>query len=371
MLEKKIINDNNDNNENKDNHYEKIIDNKDNEILYDKNEEKDFGKYIEEIFQKKYENFELKELIGKGSESLVYRGIIKKNKKEVALKMISRKKKESKNINEININRKLKNKNIINYFGNTEIKKNEIDCIIMDYAKFGTLRDFQINSLKNNFFSEPLLCFISYQILNGLKYLNICKICHFDIKPQNIIIDDLLNVKIIDFSISLDYSKMEKNKIKLPLKGTSFYMSPEVLKNKIIDKKNIDKIDLYSFGVILFNLAFHKYPFNLNEEDLNDYDRIYEKINKNLIIDNEDNNYSSHFIDFLKKLLEKDINKRININEALNDYWIKGAQILYDEKEKMFNATHFLGLLICDHIKSFDDYIKKNSKYLLIEKNDN
>ena len=95
--------------------------------------------------------------------------------------------------------RKLKNKNIINYYGNTEIKKNEIDCIIMDYAKFGTLRDFQINSLKNYFFSKPLLCFISYQILNGLKYLYICKICHFDIKPQNIIIDDLLNVKIIDF----------------------------------------------------------------------------------------------------------------------------------------------------------------------------
>ena len=49
----------------------------------------------------------------------------------------------------------------------------------------------------------------------------------------------------------------------------------------------------------------------------------------------------------------------MNINEALNHYWIKGAKILYDEKEKTYNATHFLGYLISDYIKNFDDYIKK------------
>ena len=93
---------------NKENHKGKIIYNKNyliKEILNDKTEEEKFKNYIEEIFPKKFENFELKELIGKGSESLVYRGLIKNKKKEVALKMISRKKKESKNINEINIKR--------------------------------------------------------------------------------------------------------------------------------------------------------------------------------------------------------------------------------------------------------------------------
>ena len=347
---------------NKENHKGKIIYNKYNsikEILNDKTEEEKFKNYIKEIFQKKFENFELKELIGKGSESLVYRGLLKNKKKEFSLKMILRKKIDSKYNNELDINKKLKNKNIINCFGYLEIKKNEIDCILMDYAEFGTLRDFQINSLKNHFFSEPLLCFISYQILNGLKYLYLCKICHFDIKPQNIIIDNLLNIKIIDFSVSLDYSKEKSKKIKLPLRGTSVYIAPEVLKNKNIDKKDFDKIDLYSFGVLLFNLAFCSYPFNLNKEDINDYDKMYEKKNKDLVIDNEDNYYSSYFIDFLKKLLEKNINKRMNINEALNHYWIKGAKILYDEKEKTYNATHFLGYLISDHIKNFDDYIKK------------
>ena len=52
------------------------------------------------------------------------------------------------------------------------------------------------------------------------------------------------------------------------------------------------------------------------------YDKIY---NNPLEFDNEDNFYSSYFIDFLRQSLERDINKRININKALDNFWIKGA----------------------------------------------
>ena len=96
---------------------------------------------------------------------------------------------------------------------------------------------------------------------------------------------------------------------------------------------------------------------------------ILLKISKNqLVIDNEDNYYSSHFIDFLKMLLEKDINKRINLDEALNNYWVKSAEILFDEKEKMYNAGKFLGYLVTDHFKNFDDYIKKGNLFFRTKK---
>ena len=78
-------------------------------------------------------------------------------------------------------------------------------------------------------------------------------------------------------------------------------------------------------------------------------------------INNEGDYYSSCFIDFLKNLLETDINKRIDINQALNDYWVKGAKLLNDEKENIFFAENFLRYLITEHYKSFDDYIKKKS----------
>jgi len=147
----------------------------------------------------------------------------------------------------------------------------------------------------------------------------------------------------------------------LPTRGTSFYMAPEVIKGDTIDVTDLNKVDLYSFGVILYYFAFGYYPFNLTKEDAKQNDKIYEKITKELIIENEDNYYSTLFIDFVKKLLDKDINKRIDINEALNHYWVKGAQILFDEKEKLFNAGTFLSYLITDHIKNFDDYIKKTN----------
>jgi serine/threonine protein kinase len=227
----------------------------------------------------------------------------------------------------------------------------------MEYDKFGNLRNFQRNYLKRNILSEQLICYISYCILNGLKYIHMCNIAHMDLKPQNITVDDYFCFKIIDFSISIDYSKIDE--IKLPTIGTNFYMSPEVLSNKTIKAKDLNKVDLYSLGVILYNLAFGYYPYNLSHEESEDYDKIAVKINSNWEIKNEDNTYSELFIDFLKKLLEKDIDKRMNINQALNHTWAKGAKILLDEKEKVFQCSNFLLYLLTDHFKSFNDYVKK------------
>ena len=186
------------------------------------------------------------------------------------------------------------------------------------------------------------------------------KIVHYDIKPSNIIIDDKLNLKLIDFSISLNYTKITTDEIKLKFSGTQFYMPPEVIISKTIKIKDVNKIDIYSLGILLYRFSFGYYPYNLKNEDIDDYDKIYDKImNNNLEINNEDWEYSQYFIDFIKKCLEKDITKRINIDEALENYWIKGANILMNEKEKLFNADAFLINLLMDSFYEFNYYIKK------------
>ena len=309
---------------------------------------------------KKYESWEF---IGSGRDSYVYKAKVKETGKEIAIKIFKLNKDDNKYMNEKRISIKLKNPNVINCYFFYEDKKNRNYYIIMDYGKLGNLREFQNKFLQKNYISETLLSFITYQILVGLKYIHLCKIAHLDLKPQNIIIDEYLNVKIIDFSISLDYSKINSKEIKLRLGGTYFYMAPEVFRCDIIKVKDLNKVDLFALGVILFNLAFGTYPFGLNKEDSNNVKVVYKKIMNDLIIENEDNYYSSHFIDFIQQLLEKDINKRININEALNNYWVKSAHILLDEKEKAYNAVIFLGYLVTDHIKSFDDYINKGNLY--------
>ena len=309
--------------------------------------------------ENKIEELELLESIGHGAESKVYKAQVSKNKKFVTIKMIIYKEGQKKNNNEIRISNKLRNKNIINIYGVKEIIKDKIDSIVMEYAKQGNLRNFQDKLLKKSYLSESLLCYLTYQILCGLKYCHMNKVVHFDIKPQNIVIDDYLVAKIIDFSVALDYSKIKSKSIKLPYRGTCLYMAPEVIKSKTINVKDLNKVDLFSLGMTLYHLAFGSFPFGISHDDIKDNDKIYDKIMKGKKIEINDDDYSNHFIDFLNQLLQKDINERIDINQALENYWVKGALILNNEKEKVYNASNFLSYLITDHFKSFDDYLKK------------
>ena len=57
--------------------------------------------------------------------------------------------------------------------------------------------------------------------------------------------------------------------------------------------------------------------------------------------------------------MKKDINERISLYEAMNHQWIKGGEILYNEKEKIFNIYSFTTQLITDNIKEFNDYVLK------------
>ena len=306
-----------------------------------------------------YEDFEIINYLDSGSESKVYKLLNKKKKREFALKYIFNNKNKPKNLNELKIASKLKNKNIIDFYGYFSSKQDNSEFYIMENAKYGNLRQFQIKTLKTTLLSESMLCFLAYQILNGLYYCFKSKIAHMDIKPQNIVMDEFLNAKIIDFSISINYGNKNLNdEIKLPFKGTSFYMPLEIINSKVIKYKDINKVDLYAFGVILYNLAFGKYPYNLEYEDEENYKLISQKIKKKLEINNE-NKLSPYFIDFITKLLESDINKRINIYEAIKHPWIKGGKILIDEKENLYNVSPFVINLITDNIKNYNDYIKK------------
>ena len=61
---------------------------------------------------------------------------------------------------------------------------------------------------------------------------------------------------------------------------------------------------------------------------------------------------------FMKKCLDKDIKQRYNIHQALNDPWMKGYQLILNEKENLYNAGKFMIELLVDNIKPFNDYVK-------------
>ena len=64
----------------------------------------------------------------------------------------------------------LKNKNIIGCYTHSFLDQGKSPFLIMEYAKYGNLRDFNENILKRTYFSESLLCYLAYQIFGNKIY---------------------------------------------------------------------------------------------------------------------------------------------------------------------------------------------------------
>ena len=338
---------------------------------------KSLNSFLSEECKDFFAKFELLELLKSGSAGAVYMGQLKNrpNSKQIAFKFLfdtskvnrdkktkekSKKKRERNQHLEISIHGKLKNQHIPEIYGYYKIQDDS--CIAMEYIKYGDVENFKRKVLKRSSLSESLVLYITGGILKSLYYIHIKnKIIHMDIKQQNVLIDDFLTVKLTDFSVSLNYSKA-KDYINLPMVGTCYYMSPEVLKKKRIQVSEASKIDIYSLGVLLYLLAFCDYPYKLNDVNSKDYERIAKNVEENVLEFPKDTGHSSVFLNFLKNCLNKDIKKRYNIHQAMNDPWFGGYQILLNEKEKLYNAGQFVIALMVDNFMSFNNYIKDLEK---------
>jgi serine/threonine protein kinase len=82
-------------------------------------------------------------------------------------------------------------------------------------------------------------------------------IIHHDLKPSNCLIDDKMRVKISDFGLSVIKPKGEFVSSEVP-KGTAIYMAPEVYEGEEYD----EKCDVYSFGIILWEIYTRIEPYN-------------------------------------------------------------------------------------------------------------
>lgn len=264
--------------------------------------------------------------IGKGAFSSVYSGKDKFDN-DVAIKKIeidSIKKIGERIRKEIKICQTLDHVNVIKTHDVIYDKNGGNIYIITEFCSKGDLSQF----LKGRAMKEKYALYFMKQIRNGLKYLIDNKIFHRDLKPHNILINEKGELKIADFGFARHF---ESDNMIETLCGTPLYMAPEIMKKQ----KYTTKSDLWSVGVILYQMLFGKRPY-----DAHNILDLLHNIEKNEVQIPNSFEISSEVLDLLKKLLCKDPKDRIEWEDFIEHKWfnieleISNKQIIKnDEKE--------------------------------------
>ena len=126
--------------------------------------------------------------------------------------------------------------------------------LIMELAKGGELF---AKLCDDGRFTEDSARFYFKQILTGVLYCHKKKMCHRDLKLENLLLDESGKVlKITDFG----FAKFQDASMPKTILGTAVYVAPEVLEEGAYDGY---KADVWSCGVILYTLIMGNYPFDL------------------------------------------------------------------------------------------------------------
>ncbi len=210
-------------------------------------------------------------LLGKGGYSEVYKAYDLENNIEVACKIHQLNPQWSDSIKENyirhtirenQIHKEINHSKIVKHYDTIEIDNNSF-CTVLELCSGPDLHTY-LKMYKS--LPEKEAKGIVNQILSGLQYMNKLqrKIIHYDLKPQNIIFHNM-EVKISDFGLA---KIMENNSDRLELTsqgvGTYWYLPPECFDTSRNPPGISSKVDIWSLGVILYELIFGARPFGQN-----------------------------------------------------------------------------------------------------------
>ena len=208
--------------------------------------------------------FKAIKVIGSGSYGTVVQAIYLETNEEVAVKIVNKEnKKQILNLkSEINILKQLKHKCIIEFKHYIETKTKIF--IIMEYIKHGTLKSLidKRNADKLNF-TEEEVSLIMKSLFEAINYIHSFEIVHRDVKPENILIEDLKDlskIKLCDFGLSAQFFEDQEE---FEFCGTVIFMAPELIGKKFYSKS----IDIWSCGIIMFILLNFKHPLFVHGEE--------------------------------------------------------------------------------------------------------
>ena len=142
---------------------------------------------------------------------------------------------------------------------------------------------------------EDIGRFLFKQLLSSMKYMHSRSVVHRDLKIENVLYDDEMNIKVADFGFSTykNISKLDS------YRGTMTYMAPEIKEGLEYDGR---QTDIFSSGVILFIIVQGLFPFREARKEeffynllLSDPEKYFQKV--------KGDNLSNEFKDLIVRML--------------------------------------------------------------------
>ena len=276
--------------------------------------------------------------LGHGSYGQVKK-VKHKELNEIRAMKITNKKSDSSKY-EIEILKKISHPNITKIFEIFSDSKKYY--IIMEFLEGGELFEAITNI---GSFTEASASKVLKQILSAVYYLHSNHIVHRDLKPENIMLTQKpkngnYQIKLIDFGTAKIFKPGKKmNKFI----GTSYYIAPEVLKERYDEK-----CDIWSCGVILFILLCGYPPFNGNTN----VDIFHAIQNQNPIFGGEEwEDITPEAKDLIKLMLKKNPNERLNAEQCLSHKWFRLMES--SEKNKNQKISKQIQINAIQHMAQF------------------
>ncbi|KAK1741100.1 serine/threonine-protein kinase [Skeletonema marinoi] len=172
---------------------------------------------------------------------------------------------------------------------------------------------------------------VLHEILMAVKYMHQHGIVHRDLKPENILFtskEEGSPVKIIDFGLARHFNKKQDVSMRTVV-GTPYYIDPNVLK-----KDYDDSCDLWSVGIIAYILLCGYPPFNGSDNAA-----VYASVRRGTYSfpSSDWKHVSVEGRDFIRRLLQVNVSKRMTIDQALRHPWMARhtASMKVDRREEI------------------------------------
>uniref|UniRef100_A0A7S3G2V1 non-specific serine/threonine protein kinase n=1 Tax=Palpitomonas bilix TaxID=652834 RepID=A0A7S3G2V1_9EUKA len=228
---------------------------------------------------------------------------------------------------EIAIMKKIEHPNCLQLFEVIDSPNEDKMYLVLEYCDGGAVMS---GAKEQDPLSEAQARDILRQSILGLSYLHAQQIAHRDIKPENILRDKSGVVKIADFGVALIWDG--ESDMTSSSAGTPAFMSPEVCAGA--KQFSAKKADIWALGVTLFFFVFGGVPYKARTEL-----DMYRMIREEPVVIPDTINPQLH--DLLSKMLEKDPNKRISLNDMKVHPWItnNGAEPLHEGRIEALHVS--------------------------------